>query len=355
MSSSTQESILKQKVRLDLLLKCIIQHWKVYPIPLVITAIVASLYIVQVPRTYKASVMLAPESSGSSMSGGISGLASMAGIKLNSSSGEDALIPTFYPDLMKSTDFLVPLFNVEVQTHDGRFKGRLGNYLLNIREQSLISNFKNRFFSSKKTAPAISISKNGRFTIDPFKLSKDEDQLLSTLSNSIKCNVDKKTDVITIDVTENDALVAAQLADTLMTRLQVFITEYRTKKSRNDLVYYENLLKDSKIQYEEKQHEYATYVDANQNVSLQSFKSKEESLENEVQLAYTNYSSLKQQVQLAQAKVLEKTPAFTTIQNASVPIKPVGPKRIFFVVSLLFTCFVLVTLFIISKSKEITF
>ena len=58
-------------------------------------------------------------------------------------------------------------------------------------------------------------------------------------------------------------------------------------------------------------------------------------MENDMQLKYNAYTTINTQLQAAKAKVQEKTPAFTTLKCASVPIKPAGPKRIVFVVSML--------------------
>jgi uncharacterized protein involved in exopolysaccharide biosynthesis len=38
----------------------------------------------------------------------------------------------------------------------------------------------------------------------------------------------------------------------------------------------------------------------------------------------------------AKAKIQERTPAFTVIKGAAVPIKPAGPKRMIFVALMLF-------------------
>ena len=80
-------------------------------------------------------------------------------------------------------------------------------------------------------------------------------------------------------------------------------------------------------------------MDANEDVVLQSFKSKQEEMENEMQLRYDNYQMTTRQVQLAQAKLQERTPVFTTLQSATVPIKPAGPKRILFILFCLLLAF----------------
>ena len=71
--------------------------------------------------------MLAPESSNTNAMGSLGGLAAMAGVNLNSNASQDAIIPTFYPDLMKRTEFFVPLLNVRVEKLKGEYKGSLGN------------------------------------------------------------------------------------------------------------------------------------------------------------------------------------------------------------------------------------
>lgn len=358
-TSSHQEKtslIAKREIRIDVILKIVLSKWKNYIIPCVATVLLSALYIFQVPRYYKASVMLAPESSTSGSMGGLSGLAAMAGVNINTNSSQDAIIPTFYPDLMKSTDFIVPLLNVKVETIKGDFKGSVGKYLTTQKPSAIdaLEGKMSEVFSTPKPA-AISVNKSGYYTINPFKMTKDENNLCSLLSGMINCTVDKKTDVISIDVTAQDALVAAQLADTLLSKLQDFITEYRTKKAKNDLVYYTGLCSRAKSDYESKQHEYAVYADAYQDVTLQTFKVKEERLENEMQIAYNNYNQLKQQVQLSEAKVLERTPAFTVIQNASVPVKPAGPKRVLTVALCLFLCLIITTIVIVARDKNVKF
>ena len=72
------------------------------------------------------------------------------------------------------------------------------------------------------------------------------------------------------------------------------------------------------------------------DIVLESYRAKRDDLENDMQLKYNNYSALQTQLQAAQAKVQENTPAFTTLTNATVPIRPAGPKRMIFVAVMLF-------------------
>ena len=129
------------------------------------------------------------------------------------------------------------------------------------------------------------------------------------------------------------------MADSVRVKLQNFITEYRTSKARVDLEYYSKLTKEAKSDYEEARRLYASYADSNVELTLESFKAKKDDLENDMQLKYNTYSTLNTQLQMAKAKVQERTPAFTILQGAALPQKPAGPKRVIFVLFMLFLTF----------------
>ena len=63
---------------------------------------------------------------------------------------------------------------------------------------------------------------------------------------------------------------------------------------------------------------------------LERYTQEGERLENEMELAYTIYSQAFQQLQLARAKVQERTPVFVTVQPAVVARKASSPKRMVF-------------------------
>ena len=54
------------------------------------------------------------------------------------------------------------------------------------------------------------------------------------------------------------------------------------------------------------------------------------------------------QYQMAKAKVQERTPAFTLLKGAAVPIKPAGPKRMLFVAGMCLLAIILLSLYSIQ-------
>ena len=147
--------------------------------------------------------------------------------------------------------------------------------------------------------------------------------------------VDKKTGIISIKTTAQDALICKALADSACAHLQAFITEYRTKKAIIDKEYYKQLTEEAKENYEKARRLYASYADANSEVVLASYRTKLDDLENDMQLKFNAYTALSNQLQQAKAKVQERTPAFSILKGASVPIKASKPKRMIFVLAML--------------------
>ncbi len=322
---------------------------KLLAINLTITLIVSVAIILCVPRSYKCSVKLAPESTNTNL-GAFGSLASTLGLNTNNMMLSDAIIPEFYPDVMESVDYLTQMFNVKITTKDGKLTTNYYDYLANHQKYpwwDLALGKVKELFDKEKPGDSTQAPKK----IDPFRLTKKQMDIAEAVKGNIQGSVDKKTDVITITVIDQDPLVCAMVADSAKARLQRFIINYRTSKARNDLVQAQNLARETKQKYIKAQQLYAAYSDANEDVILQSFKSKIDELENEMQLRYNAYQTAMQQVQIAQAKVQERMPAFTTLQSATVPIKPSSPKRATFVLGWLFVVFIVTSIYVCRKDN----
>lgn len=350
-TKSTLNEAFSGRIRLDLIYRTIVSCRKKYILPLLLTAVISSAVLLCIPRYYQVQVMLAPEySNGASSMAGLGGVASMLGMNLGNMTSNDAIAPMFYPDLMNSTDFLVPLMSVKVQTLDGSFKGKYADYLMKKQTvpfwQLAMAKIKNFIKPLGKVNTAEGYQPN------PFQLTEAEDRLVQGIAGNISCTVDKKTDIISITTTAQDPLVAALLADTVKQRLQDFITEYRTQKARIDLQHAEALCKEAHLKYLESCHKYTAFADSHYGVVMESYRNQQEQLENEMQMAYTAYNTLSQQKVMAQAKLQERTPVFTTLQNASVPVKHAGPKRMITVAALVLLAFIFTTLYQLYSLKS---
>lgn len=272
------------------------------------------------PKIYKSTVILAPEESGSSFSGSLSSLASMVGMNMKIGQTGDALYPEIYPDLMGSTGFIVGMFPVTVTKSKTGETYTYFDYIQKHQKKAFyeyprdwLNHLKNIFSNDEQPKPG--------HIVNPKQLTKKEYDVAKNIMGKIECSVDKKTNVITIEVEDQDPLIAATVADSVQMHLQRTITEYRTKKARIDLEYMQRLFDEAHNEYAKARQKYAAFADSYQNLKMQSYVLKGDELENEMQLKYTIYQQVVEQLQLAKAKVQERTPAFTIVQEATVPVK----------------------------------
>ena len=274
------------------------------------------------PKIYKSTVILAPEESGGGFAGSVSSLASMIGMDMKFGQTGDALYPEIYPDLVSSTDFLLKLMPVQVTNKDKTLTTDLFTYYEKHQKLALTEYPQVAIdYILKMLKPSESVRKTNTTSDNgPLILTKKQESILKGVRERIDCQVDKKTNVITITVTDQDPYIAATVVDVVKKNLQTAITEYRTKKAKTDLDYMQNLYSEAKNDYDKARQRYAAYADANMEVELNVYRLKQEDMENEMQLKYNIYQTLVEQLQLAKAKVQERTPAFTVIQSAQVPI-----------------------------------
>lgn len=322
--------------------------YKVLPLVFVLSVV----WIFPQPRYYRCSVQLAPETAEEGAMGSIGSLASSFGINIGGMTSSDAIYPSIYPHVVASNDFLVSLFDVQVSTQNGEINT---NYYDYIKSHQKISIWSKPYIllrrMMKKLLPSGSSANPSRVDsgVNPFWLTEEENSIVGVMGENIACVVDEEFQVISITVTDQDRLVCATMADSVRVRLQKYITDYRTSKARNDLKHYEKLVQDAKITYDKACDEYARFSDANMNPTFKRTSTLITKLENNMQQAYTTYNAFVVQLQAATARVQEKTPAFTVIQGASVPIKPAGPKRMIFCFGMLVLGFMGTCIYILRK------
>ena len=347
---------------MDLLRKVIGIRKKIYKaagIGLIIGVIVA----ISIPKQYTVEVTLSPEM-GNNKGGGLSGLAaSFLGSGVSMGDGTDALNASLSADIVSSTPFLLELSNMKVPV-SGSEEISLSSYL---DEESspwwsyvigfpgmVIGGVKSLFIEDEDES--IFSDKASQGTIE---LSKKESQKIESLKKKIVASVDKKTSMTSVTATFQDSKVAAVVADSVVKKLQEYIIDYRTSKSKEDCLYLEKLFKERQQEYYEAQRKYADYMDSHDNIILQSVRTEQERLQNDMSLAYQVYSQVAGQLQVARAKVQEEKPVFAVVEPAVVPLKPSGTSRKVYVLVFVFlsVCIVISwNLFgkdLLSKFKEV--
>lgn len=330
--------------------KDLLKHKKLYYKVLPVAFILAAIYALSLPNYYSCTVKLAPElGANAKAGGGLASLASSFGVDLGGAQqGADAINPMLYPDLMNSVDFKTSLFPVQVTRKEDGKTFVYYDYLMNEQKAPWWSQAMKAVFSMFNDQSSMVNEK-----VDPFKLTKEQTEIVKDIDKNVVCDVDKKTMVITINVTDQDPLICATLADSVKTRLQKFITDYRTSKARVDLDYNKKLYVEAKAKYEQARDVYARFSDSHRDVSSQSAQTKQADLQNEMQMKQQIYQQVVVQLQQAEMKVQQETPAFTTLQSATVPVRKTGPKRAQMCLIFLFLAFLGTTAYILHKENDL--
>lgn len=300
-------------------------HIKGYLIVTITCMLLGYIIVQSIPKTYTTKVMLAPESSNEmDIAGKMGSLASLAGINIGGSA--DAIFPEIYPDVIRSTSFLINISKTKVTTIDNSFSGSLYNYFCN--------ETKNPWWLTPLIKFSQKAKQNGD-DINPYQLTKDQYSIIKAIGNSIICDITKDNGIIVIKTSAQDPMVATMMAEAVSKRLQNFITDYRTNKARNDLTNISKMQQEAEIQYRNAIKAYSSFVESHKNISEESFIARKNELDNEMQMRNNIYTQASIQLNVAKAKLIEKTPIYAVLQPASVPITHSSPKK--FLMILAFT------------------
>lgn len=307
-----------------------------------VALIVGLVIAFSIPKEYSVTVTLAPESTKRTNSS-LASMAAMMGLgDLAASSERDALNILLFPDILASNPFALELYSMPVKPAESDTIMALNEYMSLTKRPwwNTIVELPSKMIGGLVSMFSSKDAETKTDTINPFRLSKAEAGKISLIKKAMEANVDNKTGFTTITVTMQDAEVAATVADSVVKRLQDYVTAYRTKKAAGDCEYWEKLYKEKQAEYYEAQQKYANYVDENKSLFTQRSKIEGERLQNEMNLAYQIYNQMATQLQMAQGKLQEAKPVFAVVEPATVPLRPVAPRKMVILIGCLFLAFI---------------
>ena len=337
--SSEQDKLLNDEMEIDLMdvLRKIISIRKTLYKAAGVGVIIGIIVYLSIPKQYTVNVTLSPEMGGSTSGNGLVGIAaSFLGSGVSSGDSSDALNASLSSEIVSSTPFLLELLSIDIPAPDGNGNMVLDTYL---DDQSspwwnYVIGFPNMLVGGVKSL----FSEGTLDTLEnvgrrgTLELSQEQNTKVNVLRNSVKASIDTKTAITNVSVSLQSPKVAAVVADSVVHKLQEYITDYRTSKVKDDCAYLEKLFKERQREYYTAQKKYANYVDTHDNLVLQSVRTEQERLQNDMSLAYQIYSQVANQLQVARAKVQEEKPVFAVVEPAIVPLNPSGMKLMIYVI-----------------------
>ena len=317
------------------LIRKLLKHKKFIASVTIVSGILGCVVALTSARIYTVKVTLAPEVSGTSRAGtSLKSLTSLLGVgNLALNTSNDALNITLFPEISSSTSFLAGLFDVKVNPYVSSKDQEEGT---KPAEQVRLYDF---VLGKHKSKSAFALWKENLFKKDGEEgqvnevdssgsyFNKEQTRVIKALRKIIFTDVDKKTGVTNVRVTMNDPKVAQELADTVCQRLQNFVSNYRIQKVYQDYLYYKKMSDEAKLAMVNAQNAYAASVDYDRSVILQSVNSEKQRLQQEAMLAQEIYVQMKQQEEMAKAKIQQERPVFAVIQPAVQPLSASNSRK----------------------------
>lgn len=301
---------------------------------IIVFAVIGVAVALLSPKEYTASTQMVPQvSTGGSRMGGLSSLASMAGINLNLNNEVTELMPQTYPQVIKSAPFQLQLMNTKYSFAEIEQPITLFEYYTEYSKPNALAVIKKYTIGlpgiitgaikGEKTQNQESTVDN----VETIKLTDEQEQVRKIISENVSLEINDQEGFIQLSSSFPEPKLAAQVAQKAKELLQQYITEFKIEKAKAQLQFIEERYIEKKEEFEQAQEALAAFRDRNKNVTSAMALTEQEQLQNEYQLAFEVYSSLAQQLEQARIKVKEDTPVFAVIQPVVVPSERSKPKR----------------------------
>ena len=266
------------------------------------------------PATYTASSTFLPQTSqNEGIGSGLGGLASLAGVNLNSNIPGGDISPSLYSTVISSDPFKESLLNSKIYFNSDS---------LSYKEYLLIN--KNKSF--------LEILKSGIFTSDV--------NLFNSVSSKISISIENNEGFVKLSITENNPIVAFQVTSNTQKLLQNWIVDYKIKNSKEHYKFVEEQYLEKEKEFFAVQNDLSFYMDANQNVNSSKNLIRLNRLQSKFDLINAIYLDLARQKEQASLQLNKSTPVFNILITDSLPAeKNVPSTTIYFKIFSLFGFF----------------
>ena len=279
------------------------KHLKLYLLTCSVAILLAFIVVYSIPKEYAAQVKVANEYVSYNMRVGERDIASWMNFKTNTVSSIEDM--NTYCQILSTTSFAEMMALVMVP----HYRQTYSDYL--------IEHHHHAWWESEK-------------------------DIIQIIQDNIQYDFSQKYSTLLIQVTDQDPVVAAQMADSVRVKLHEEIAKQKKMFALNELNHSSKLWIDGKKRYERAKKIYDDFVDTHEDISVKSILAEEEYLENEKNKAYDIYNKASIQYYRDKALYRQQPLFFSTLSNASVPTKPVSPNAMgylfaFVIIAIVFT------------------
>lgn len=285
-------------------------------------------------RKYTVKTVMVPQMN-SSGSSSLSSLASLAGFDLGSATSGSEISPLIYPQIVNSVPFRLELLYtplhfekvdrpVDMMTYSQEYAkltlaSVIQGYIIGLPSLliGLPSLLKEAIRGDKVIVLPDSTSKGPK----PLVITKDEEEILEKIAESVSIVVDRKEGFLTLTVRGIEPIQTAELAMKAQQLLQDEVIRLQTEKAQSDLDYIQARYDEAKAEAELYQERLAVITDRSQSMTTTRDRIERDRIQSKYTIANSIYTEMAKQLEQSKMQVKKDTPVFTIIQPVQVPIK----------------------------------
>ncbi len=305
-------------------------------IALVIGLLVAFL----TPVEYQANATLMPElqNDGSSLAD----LLQQYGGSLNRSSldlgnsDQPVINAMLYPDIIKSTPFMLQLMNQKVHSVDYDTTVTVFSYFNKIYSPLSSEIFKYTIGLPgliKKMGQSSSVSDAADTSGGSFNLSDAKDRVMTNLRERMTARYNNQSGIIAISSVMPEPKMSAVVTKSTIALLKDYVTKYRTQKSKENYDFIKAQYEEAKDRFQQAQDTLTSFQDAHLNPTTGREKTQLKRLQYQYNLAYNVWNGLAQQMEQTRILVQQNKPFFKVLEPATVPKDKLEPQRFIILVA----------------------
>lgn len=295
------------EISFEKILSFFIEYWKGVVFSGIFCGIVVYGLTFLMKKEYKASAKILPEYQANLM-GNLSELASLAGI--NTRNRTEAIRPDLYPEIIKSTPFLIHALSSKVKGQDGK--------------EILLFDYLTKDYK-ERPAHFANIDPTGDSVLT---LSKSQQSVLKGLRRRIEVTMAKMTGVISISSEMPDPYIAAEVNSLAVRYVRNFVSEYRLTKEGDKAAFLKEQMREAKGNLENAETALSAFKDANRNIYTNAGRVREQRLQAEFMRLQGVYSELSRQYELSRLQAEQIAPVVEVLEPSIVPYATSKPRHL---------------------------
>jgi hypothetical protein len=336
MKSKIEHSAHRSEIDLVDLVDFLVTKRKIILLSVSVSMLLGIVYALLVPAQYEARTTMLPQlGDNGSMSSGLSGLASLAGVNLGQVGNTKGDISVdLYPEIVNSVPFQMEMLNTNIFLEELPDTISYREYLENFSPRDPLNVIKKYtlglpsiVINKLKGSPVeVSLSKSVKDSL--LKLNRGDYIMIESGKRSLNVSVDKKTGKVTLSMLSTHPKVAAIMTNKALTLLQDFVIDFRLAKARQEFIFIDELFLEKMKEYEAAQQKLSYFRDRNINMTTSSARTELNRLDGEYQLKLGVYTEIAKQRESSNIEIQKNIPGFSIIDPVVVPLDKAYPSKL---------------------------